>query len=553
MYTRKIIIPSLIVLFVLLSSIAISPLPVHATSITVNPSSGTVGSTAVVKGENFTGRFATIYFDEKIIATEVPISSGGAFNFDIEIPTVPRGAHTIHVVDSSNWEASSASIDFKVVPRIKVFPIYVPHQSSITVTGYGFSSNETDIRVTWDGEIATPSPTNAGRDGSWYTTFAVNYSKGEHYISAVGSATEMGDIEEVMVTVTPWSVVTPLSGTVGTKFIIEGWGFRSGEDGITVTWDNEILLCNATAESDGSVLIDGSKRTDGTLRYELFVPPATQGKHVIGLYGSSFTPRGILPDYDFDVLPSISIEPDTGNTGTQVNITGTGFAANEFITVSYDDNDTDASSTTDAQGNFTIVFKIPRNKGKEHIISATGDKSNSSQATFTLLNEIPEAPQLVYPEKDAKIALFNSIGEVFGGTWRYLTNIRDYSKGTKHRIYTRTPTILDWSYGEGFSKANYILQIAQDDAFSSLVLNEENLDSSQYNLSEDGMLPKGIYYWRVKAVDTRDNESEWSETYRLEVTSMPVIVLVLSIVCLVLIIAAIAFGILLLLANMSRY
>jgi hypothetical protein len=553
MYTRKIIIPSLIVLFALLSSIAISPLPVHATSITVNPTSGTVGSTATIKGENFTGRFATIYFDEKIIATEVPISSDGAFDFDIEIPIVPRGTHIIHVVDTSNWEASSASIDFKVVPRIKVFPVYVPYQSSITVTGDGFSINETDIRVTWDGEIATPSPIDAGRDGSWYTTFTVNYSKGKHYISAVGSATEMGDIEEVMVTVTPWSIVTPLSGTVGTKFIIEGWGFRSGEDGITVTWDNEILLCNATAESDGSVLIDGSKRTDGTLRYELFVPPATQGKHVIGLYGSSFTPRGILPDYDFDVSPSISIEPDTGDNGAQVNITGAGFAANEFITVKYDDTDIAASSTTDAQGNFTIVFKIPRNKGKEHIISATGDKGNSGQATFTLLNEIPEAPQLVFPEDDSRIALFNSIGEVFGGTWRYLSNIRDYSKGTLNRIYTKTPTILDWSYGEGFSKANYILQIAQDDAFSSLVLTEENLDSSQYNLSEDGMLPKGIYYWRVKAVDTRDNESEWSETYRLEVISMPAIVSALSIICLVLIIAAIAFGILLLLANMSRY
>ena len=102
----------------------------------------------------------------------------------------------------------------------------------------------------------------------------------------------------------------------------------------------------------GSVLIDGSKRTDGTPRYELFVPPTTQGKHTIGLYGSSFTPRGILPDYDFDVLPDISIEPDSGNKGTEVNINGTGFAADELITINYDDKVIDITSTSDAYGSF---------------------------------------------------------------------------------------------------------------------------------------------------------------------------------------------------------
>jgi hypothetical protein len=298
--------------------------------------------------------------------------------------------------------------------------------------------------------------------------------------------------------------------------------------------------------------MDGSKRSDGTPRYELFVPPTTQGKHKIGLYGSSFTPRGILPDYYFDVIPAINIEPDAGNTGTNVTVTGTGFGANETISISYDNSKMDDTYGTDNQGNFTASITVPQSKGKEHIITATGDKGNSREATFTLLNEMTQLPQLTSPEKGVKIALFNSVGEVFRGTWKYLTNIRTYSKGTQNRNYTKTFTILDWSYGDGSTDMNYALQISQDNAFTSIILDEGNLNNSQYNLTEHGMLPKGTYFWRVKAVDSSGNESEWSEISQFEIISMTTMVFIFSILCLILIIAAIAFGILFLLANFNR-
>ena len=99
---------------------------------------------------------------------------------------------------------------------------------------------------------------------------------------------------------TPYIKMQPLTGPAGTKLNIYGWGFRANEDGITVTWDGEIITVNIRAETDGSVIIDGSSVPpgspihDGTTRAVIYVPPSTQGTHILGVYGSSFTPKGTV-------------------------------------------------------------------------------------------------------------------------------------------------------------------------------------------------------------------------------------------------------------------
>jgi hypothetical protein len=63
----------------------------------------------------------------------------------------------------------------------------------------------------------------------------------------------------------------------------------------------------------------------------------------------------------------------------------------------------------------------------------------------------------------------------------------------------------------------------------------------------------GHYSWRVKAVDTAGNESQWSQASEFDVVSMSPIVGILSAVIAVLVIAAIVFGILMARANLGRY
>ena len=188
----------------------------------------------------------------------------------------------------------------------------------------------------------------------------------------------------------PHVLVTPLSGPVGRQILIYGWGFRGNEDGITITWDGEIILCNIRAEVDGSLIVDGSEvpyissAYSGNTRAAVYVPVTTQGQHVLGVYGSSFTPRGIVNDTIFKVTPEIKLSTAPDINGTQVNISGTGFAGNETITFSLDNKPIDITAATDSDGSFTAAFITSTIKDDKYTVTASGDQGNSAQDDFTI-------------------------------------------------------------------------------------------------------------------------------------------------------------------------
>jgi tetratricopeptide (TPR) repeat protein len=181
-----------------------------------------------------------------------------------------------------------------------------------------------------------------------------------------------------------YAKVMPTSGPVGTQLFVYGWGFRSGEDGITITWDGKIIICNISAEPDGSVQIDGSMQPDGTPRAEVFVPESVQGDHSVGVYGSSFTPIGIIDDTVFEVIPHITLTQAPHAEGIQIAITGTGFAGSEVITIQLDGTATGVTTTTSDAGSFNALLITQAAKSKEYTVTATDSGGNSAQAIFTL-------------------------------------------------------------------------------------------------------------------------------------------------------------------------
>lgn len=193
----------------------------------------------------------------------------------------------------------------------------------------------------------------------------------------------------------PYVNVTPVSGPVGTKLFIYGWGFRGNEDGITITWDGEIIKYNIRAEIDGSLIIDGSnvpynsRAYTGDIRETVYVPPTTQGRHILGVYGSSFTPIGIVNDTTFEVIPAIKLLSEPNIKGTQVTITGTGFASNEAIAVSMNKAATNSTETADSTGSFSVTLVIPVSKVKEYHITISGNKGNTAQASLIIVPERP--------------------------------------------------------------------------------------------------------------------------------------------------------------------
>lgn len=562
MSKKQLLIPLAIIIisFPLILSASL-PAPVQAANITLTPTSGSPGSTVQIKGDGFVGHLATIYWDDEVIATDIPISEDEEIEYNLTVPSACKDTHVIKITDDSHWSGSSATTDFVVTPTITVFPDVGTESTPVTITGNGFGKQEKDIKITWDGDIVLLPAITADRFGKWHATFKISKSPtGEHYIGAFSDMTSASEAGEARFIITPYFKVTPLSGTVGTQLYIYGWGFRLNEDGITITWDDEIITCNIRAETDGSMIADGSKLPsantshDGDTREKVYVPPTTQGKHVIGVYGSSFTPRGTFNDVIFEVIPEVKLLTEPSIKGTQITITGTGFASNENITISLNETATDITTTTDDKGSFNSVLTIPTIKGKEYTIGASGKKGNSAQASFisNIDKPLPTEIKLLTPAQGTTLAIFNSIGEALLGTAKDLVGLFRYLKGSQPEAMISPIFTFAWVAAGDSNENNYLLQVSADPDFSSIILDKTIQNSSEYKTAQNDNLTKGHYNWRVKAIDSAGNESEWSQVSEFEIISMPTHVSILTWVVLILIVAAIVFGIITAWVNLKR-
>ena len=492
--------------------------PVHASSITLNPSSGTVGTQVTVSGEGFTGRLAEIKWDGRVVAEKVPLGEKGKLNYSLSIPQAAKGTYNIEVADDSHWSGSSASASFKVLPKIEALPKVARPSSEIWIIGTGFPSGEAGITITWDSTALKGTPTSANLKGNWSVILTVPpVVKGTHYIGAAGSITSTAEVGQIVFIVGPAAKVEPLTGPAGTEIKAEGFGFRTGEDGITISFDGEIILCNIVGGGDGSWKATAQ------------IPPSTRGHHIITVYGSSFTPIGIVPNIDFEVTPLLELEPTSGNTGNKVTVTGTGFAKNESVTLTFDSTTLDASLVANEKGSFTTTFLVPSLKGKNHMVAAVGKSGNSAQAAFTANKPPPAAPQLKSPGPNANMEIFNSVGDVIIGTVKYAIGLVSRSRSSQYSYPQAPKVFFIWSQPAHAEDAQYVLQIASQSDFVTPAVVKNNLQSPRYVLSQQDVLPSGTYYWRVKAVDSVGNESPWSEVWQFEVIPMSTGVLTMSI------------------------
>lgn len=513
----KVLLALLAIIIVLPFIFMASPVPVHASNISIGPASGTISTSIHINGNGFSGRLATIYWDNQIILSKVPISETGELTFDLQVPPACKGSHTIKITDDSNWTSSTASATFTVLPGITIFPRIGWPYTSITVTGNGFACFEKDIKVTWD-KTVLPISAAANQFGIWSINFeAPESAKGEYYISAFSSSTDASEIGEQKFIVGPFAKMQPSSGPVRTEITIEGFGFRTSEDGITITWDNQIILCN---------LIAG---TNGVFDTTLNIPPATQGLHLVGVFGSDFTPKGIIPDMDFNVVPNIQLQPPSGNKGTRVSVNGTGFIKGEAVTLSFEGTSLNISIVADDKGSFSIGFDAPQSAVKENKVKAIGTTGNSAETLFIIDKVTPPAPSLVSPTQGAELEVFDSVGDVFLGTTKQLIRIISF-RNSEQRKLGPSDIKFDWSDIKVQGKTTYTLEIANGNDFLSPAVLKKELVDSEYTLSRDDILTIGSYTWRVMAVDDIGNEGLWSDADEFEVIPMSNQVLIMSLV-----------------------
>jgi hypothetical protein len=436
---------------------------------------GNVGSNLTIAGKGFNANESNIqvFFDSNPVQTGIVAGSKGSWQITIKIPASSKGQHTI---DAGGTTPASEveNKEFTVTPKIEINPSSGWVNTVVGIYGSGFASGETNIKVTYDGGTVK-TDIAADAKGSWQSSFSIpSSSRGSHDIRAYGAITNESDLQSASFSVSPGIKLEPVLGYlggaiyVGDGLYVGGVGFEANETNIMVSYDGSLAISNITADAKGS----WSDR--------LNVPPSTKGEHIIDASGE-ITKASDITDAIVIVSPKVELNPDSGAIGSDITVHGTGFAANQVITISYNGAKIASNAATDAKGVFTTSFKIPKSKAGDHTITVTDPTASVFSMNLSVESVPPPTPNLISPEAGSE---FSSFGQ--------------------------TTVTFRWSAVEDPSGVYYVLEISSSPDFAGTMIRKEGLTATEYTLTSGEALTKGNYYWRIRAVDGADNQGDWT-------------------------------------------
>ena len=443
--------------------------------INLSTNQDTVGSNLTVTGKGFNSNETgiAISYDGNPIETGVEASGKGTWQSTFKVPASSRGEH---VIDAEGTTPATEVDDqtFTVTPQINISPISGWVGTMVSITGTGFGGGETNITVTYDG-LAAKTGITSDVTGSWQSSFSIPTStKGSHKVDAYGAVTPEADVAEVTFTVSPGIKLELASGYLGDaihagdSLWVSGGGFEGNEARIQVTFDGTLIASGIIADAKGS------------WSAQIEVPPSTKGEHTINASGDT-TKAGDVADATIVTSPEIEINPASGAIGDDIFVRGTGFGGNQAITISYDGSQAATGSTTDARGSFTASFKVPKSQAGDHTVTITDATASVASISFSVESTPPPTPRLISPEAGSRIGFVG-----------------------------KTVITFDWSDVDDPSGVCYLLEISHSADFSGAMIRKEGLTQSEYTTTDDEALTKGEYYWRVKAIDGAENQSDWT-------------------------------------------
>jgi len=249
-----------------------------------------------------------------------------------------------------------------------------------TVTISGLASGSYSIK--WDG-VGVKQGTLLG--GGSVTFTVPDTSGGEHTVT-VDNPTGTPVLSSTFY-VLPSISISADTGVVGDSVTVGGKGFAAAESSITVTYDGTNVKTGISAGNTGSWETTFS------------LPASAKGSHTVDASGQT-TKASNVPDVTVTINPEISMTPVSGNVGTSVTISGTGFGKSEgSIQVTYDDTNAKAGLSADTKGSWSVVFSVPNSTKGGHTIDALGASTNADEVpdlTFIVSSAVTVKPTSGY-------------------------------------------------------------------------------------------------------------------------------------------------------------
>ena len=314
------------------------------------PSSGLIGSSVVITGSGF-GTVTNVTFN------------GRSSTYTVDSPTqitatVPTGTTTGPISVTTSAGSTSSTTNFTVT-----VPITPP-----TISSFSPTSGQVGTSVTINGTNFTGA-TAVQFNGVSATTFSLVSST--QITATVPSGANSGKIgvttsggtalSTASFSVTPSQALTsfsPTSGNVGTTVTIIGTNLS----GVTAVLFNSVNAPTFTVLS--STQISVTVPTDASSGRVTLVSPS----------GNS------LSTSNFSVIPAVTgFTPSSGNTGTTVVITGSGFTGATAVKF----NSTTTTFTTNSANQITASVPSGAITGKIYVVTPSGTAASAGNFAIT--------------------------------------------------------------------------------------------------------------------------------------------------------------------------
>ena len=348
-----------------------------STTFTLTPVSGNVGDTVSVTGTGFNaGASISLYWNGATSSfTSLTATGSGTLSGSFPVPAAPKGTYTI--TTSSGF----GSATFQINPKIVITPTTGGVGDAASITGTGFAASSTVVISVGNQNITAtnPSTITTGPTGSFSCTLVMpSIPSGNNTVQATDGAVNYA---VTTFTTAPKISINPTIGGAGDNIIISGTGFSPVKP-ITFTIDGVALTVSpSTVTSD----------LNGAFSNVSFVfPPLSGGTHTI----KATDPDGHYNTASLTMLTKITITPITGTVGTQITVTGSGFAPSAPVSIYWDTGASPVTSVTSSStGTISgLTFNAPPSAKGIHTIKAQDTSSNSATASFTTTPKIVLTP-----------------------------------------------------------------------------------------------------------------------------------------------------------------
>ncbi len=326
--------------------------------LTLNPTSGTAGTSVSVSGIDFAAaEVVTLTFDTTTVGT-VTTSSTGTFTKSITVPSSAAvGSHTITATGGTSKIVESGKYSVLAINSLSISPTSALPGAVITVSGAGYNATETvTIKL---GSTTIGTATTSSGAFSVSVTIPLTMVPGTYTMTGTGATSGHVDSASFTVNAPITLTLSKTYGLPGTIITVSGSGYAAAESVV-------IKL--------GSTQIGTATTVSGAFSASVTIPLTTlPGTYSITATGVT---SGHVDQAPFKVLaPTLVLNPSSGLPGTVTTVSGSEFAAGETITIKLGST-TLGTTTATSTGTFSTSVTIPSTLAiGTYTISATGGTS----------------------------------------------------------------------------------------------------------------------------------------------------------------------------------